>query len=57
MSWLACRYWNTPLGAPASRNARPMNSAHKGVWSECLRMTVFPAIKAGTMLFTAVSKG
>ncbi|MNL77360.1 hypothetical protein D3C87_2035140 [compost metagenome] len=54
---MACRYWNTPLGAPASRKARSISSAHRGVWSECFRMTVLPAIKAGTMLFTAVSKG
>ena len=54
VSWLMCRYWNTPSGRPAARKASAKRSAQSGVWWECFRITALPAASAGTTEFTAV---
>ena len=48
---------NTCSGKPASWNALTKCSPHNGVCAEGFKMTELPAIKAGTIEFTAVSNG
>ena len=55
--WSKCRNWNMFFGKDALVAASNNCSAHKGVWDECFRMTVFPDNKLGTIEFTDVLKG
>ncbi len=47
----------TPAGTPASSSSSPRRSAVSGVCSAGLRMTVLPAVIAGTILKQAMSSG
>ena len=51
------RMFTTPAGRPASSSSSPSRSAVNGVCSAGLRMTVLPAVIAGTILKQAMSSG
>ena len=53
-AWFITMFWNTPFGRPAFSNACAKRSPTSSVCAACFRMTVLPAISAGTMVLTAV---
>ncbi len=52
--WLRTMFWNTFFGRPAASNALAKRSPTRSVWAACFRITVDPAMSAGTMVLTAV---